>query len=41
LLLSCHLAELHGGQIFIQGTPESGYRYIISLPYLVIAEQNL
>jgi signal transduction histidine kinase len=32
LLLSCQLAELHGGQISIQGSSESGYRYIISLP---------
>lgn len=32
LLLSCQLAELHGGQISIQGSPESGYRYVISLP---------
>ncbi|MBD0262733.1 MAG: GAF domain-containing sensor histidine kinase [Tolypothrix sp. Co-bin9] len=32
LLLSCHLAELHGGQISIQGSPESGYRYVLSLP---------
>lgn len=32
LLLSCHLAELHGGQITIQGSPESGYRYVLSLP---------
>jgi signal transduction histidine kinase len=32
LLLSCQLAELHGGQISIQGSPESGYRYVITLP---------
>ncbi|MTJ10007.1 MULTISPECIES: GAF domain-containing sensor histidine kinase [unclassified Anabaena] len=32
LLLSCHLAELHNGQISIQGSPESGYRYVLSLP---------
>ncbi|MBW4562225.1 MAG: GAF domain-containing sensor histidine kinase [Mojavia pulchra JT2-VF2] len=32
LLLSCQLAELHGGQISIQGSPESGYRYVLSLP---------
>jgi len=31
LLLSCYLAELHGGHISIQGTPESGYRYVVSL----------
>ena len=32
LLLSCHLAELHNGKISIQGSPESGYRYLLSLP---------
>ncbi|MBV6621744.1 MAG: GAF domain-containing sensor histidine kinase [Rivularia sp. (in: Bacteria)] len=32
LLLSCQLAELHGGDITIQGSPESGYRYVLSLP---------
>ncbi|ARV61788.1 histidine kinase [Nostocales cyanobacterium HT-58-2] len=32
LLLSCHLAELHGGQIAIQSSTESGYRYVLSLP---------
>ncbi|QSJ17758.1 GAF domain-containing sensor histidine kinase [Nostoc sp. UHCC 0702] len=35
LLLSCQLAELHGGQISIQGSPESGHRYILSLPLQV------
>ncbi|GAB1538673.1 hypothetical protein NUACC21_13360 [Scytonema sp. NUACC21] len=34
LLLSCHLAELHGGQISIQGSSESGYRYVLSLPLM-------
>jgi len=32
LVLSCHLAELHNGGISIQGSPESGYRYLLSLP---------
>jgi signal transduction histidine kinase len=32
LLLSCQLAEQHGGQIVIQGSRESGYRYVMSLP---------
>ena len=32
LLLSCHLAELHNGEIVIQGSSESGYRYVVSLP---------
>ncbi|MBW4613932.1 MAG: GAF domain-containing sensor histidine kinase [Desmonostoc vinosum HA7617-LM4] len=35
LLLSCQLAELHGGQISIQGSPESGYRYVLALPLKV------
>lgn len=37
LLLSRALAELHGGQIDILGTPESGYRYVVSLPELTLA----
>ncbi|MFB2937602.1 GAF domain-containing protein [Aerosakkonemataceae cyanobacterium BLCC-F154] len=32
LLLSCHLAQMQGGHISIQGSPESGYRYVILLP---------
>jgi signal transduction histidine kinase len=32
LLLSCQLAELHHGNILIQGSPESRYRYVLSLP---------
>ncbi|MBE9213265.1 GAF domain-containing sensor histidine kinase [Plectonema cf. radiosum LEGE 06105] len=32
LLLSCQLAELHGGEITIQGSTESGYRYVLCLP---------
>ncbi|HEY9763009.1 MAG TPA: GAF domain-containing sensor histidine kinase [Trichocoleus sp.] len=35
LLLSRHLAEIHGGNITVQGTSESGYRFIVSLPSLV------
>lgn len=34
LLLSCHLAELNGGRILVQGSPDSGYRYVVSLPEL-------
>ncbi len=37
LLLSCQLAELHSGQILIQGSPESGYRYVLSLPLQLAA----
>lgn len=32
LVLSCHLAEMHGGKIAIQGTSQSGYRYVFKLP---------
>jgi signal transduction histidine kinase len=32
LLLSCQLAQMHGGNISIQGTQRSGYRYVVSLP---------
>jgi len=35
LLLSCQLAELHGGQITIQGSLELGHRYVVSLPLQV------
>jgi len=34
LLLSYRLAEVHGAQITIQGSVESGYRYVISLPQI-------
>jgi signal transduction histidine kinase len=32
LTLSRQLAELHGGQIALQGNPNQGYRYVITLP---------
>lgn len=32
LLLCCQLVELQGGKLSIQGTPESGYRYVLWLP---------
>ncbi len=41
LRLSQQLAEMHGGQIRIQGTLESGYRYMISLPRLAEPGENL
>ena len=41
LLLSCHLAELHGGKISVQGSLESGYRYIVNLPKLELTEEKL
>ena len=33
LLLCCQLVEIQGGQLSIQGTPESGYRYVLWLPF--------
>lgn len=41
LLLSRALAELHGGQIDVLGTPESGYRYVVSLPQLAVTPESL
>jgi hypothetical protein len=41
LLLSCHLAQLQGGQISIEGTGESGYRYIVNLPQLVAVQESV
>lgn len=32
LLLCCQLVEIQGGQLSIQGSPESGYRYVLWLP---------
>jgi sensor histidine kinase regulating citrate/malate metabolism len=32
LMLSRQLAELHGGTINIQGSAETGYRYVVSVP---------
>ncbi len=34
LELSCRLAYLHSGQISAQGSSESGYRYVLSLPLM-------
>jgi signal transduction histidine kinase len=34
LVLSGQLAELHGGDIVIQGSVEEGYRYVVRLPQL-------
>lgn len=40
LLLSQQLAELHNGEITIQGSPEAGYRYVVSLPQITGAEEQ-
>ncbi|NEO28537.1 MAG: HAMP domain-containing histidine kinase [Kamptonema sp. SIO4C4] len=34
LLLSCHLIEMHGGKIIIQGSPDIGYRYVFKIPQI-------
>ncbi len=39
LLLSRQLAEMHGGSISIQGSQESGYRYVVSLPQMTKATE--
>ncbi|MGB3694463.1 MAG: GAF domain-containing sensor histidine kinase [Spirulinaceae cyanobacterium] len=39
LLLSCQLAEMHGGKISVQGSLESGYRYVLNLPQMSPGEQ--
>jgi signal transduction histidine kinase len=40
LLFSCHLAELHDGQIVVQGSPESGYRYVLQFLKAKIALES-
>lgn len=35
LLFCCHLTELHEGQVVVQGTSNSGYRYVLQFPKLV------
>lgn len=39
LLLSHHLAEMHGGRVTLQGTVDSGYRYVVSLPHLASVDE--
>ncbi len=34
LLFCCHLTERHRGKVIVQGSSESGYRYILQLPKL-------
>ena len=34
VLLSCHLVEMHGGKITVQGDSNSSYRYVLKLPKL-------
>lgn len=40
LLLSCYLAENHGGKIVVQGSPEVGHRYVMMLPKLAAEEDH-
>ncbi|AFZ20540.1 GAF domain-containing sensor histidine kinase [Allocoleopsis franciscana] len=41
LLLSSHLAELHGGEISVQGSTEAGYRYVVTLPLFESEKERL
>jgi signal transduction histidine kinase len=41
LMLSRQLAEIHGGYITMQGSSESGYRYVISLPQMSEAKEEI
>ncbi|HAC63463.1 MAG TPA: histidine kinase [Cyanothece sp. UBA12306] len=36
LLLGCYLTESQGGQIMVQGSSESGYRYVLMLPKIAV-----
>jgi signal transduction histidine kinase len=40
LLLSRQLAEMHGGQVLIQGATEPGYRYLVTLPRLTALDEK-
>ncbi|WP_013324767.1 GAF domain-containing sensor histidine kinase [Gloeothece verrucosa] len=41
LLLACHFAESHGGKIMIQGSSESGYRYVLTLPKVAAQDDSI
>ena len=32
LLFCCHLTEIHRGKLIVQGSPNSGYRYLLQIP---------
>lgn len=38
LLLACYLTEQHNGKIVVQGSSESGYRYVLQLPKIAAEE---
>lgn len=41
LLLSRKLAELHGGELTIQGSAERGHRYVVTLPQSIATAQAI
>ena len=41
LLFCCHLTERHRGKVIVQGSPESGYRYILQLPKIGQEDDDL
>jgi signal transduction histidine kinase len=41
LLFCCHLTELHEGQVIVQGSPNSSYRYILQYPKAKSEEEEL
>ena len=40
LLFCCYLTEMHGGKVIVQGSPSSGYRYLLQIPPTKSNEQN-
>jgi hypothetical protein len=40
LILACQQAESHGGRIVVQGSPESGYRYVLMLPKITSQDNS-
>lgn len=40
LLFCCHLTELHEGQVIVQGSPNSSYRYVLQYPKAKLEEEE-
>jgi signal transduction histidine kinase len=40
LLFCCHLTELHEGQVIVQGSPNSNYRYVLQYPKAKLEEEE-
>jgi signal transduction histidine kinase len=40
LLFCCHLTELHEGQVIVQGSPNSSYRYVLQYPKAQLEEEE-